>query len=73
MRKLAANLPVIVGLLVTVSFSADVPFLRALKTESTFGVWLVVLLPVAILLLISQLLLWWAWPRTRPWRTSSQR
>lgn len=67
MRRLAGNLPLIGGLLLTISFSADVPFLRALKTEDTFGVWLVVLLPLAILLLAVQPVVWWCWRWTRPW------
>ena len=70
-RKLAGNLPLIVGLLLTLSFSLDVPFLRAVKTEQTFGLWLVVLAPLAILLFVVQLVLWWRWPGTRPWRSGS--
>lgn len=59
----------IVGLLVTLSFSMDPPFLRVVKTEQTFGLWLVVLVPLAILLFALQLALWWRCSWTRPWRT----
>lgn len=68
MRRVVANLPVIAGLLITVSFSVDLPFLRAVKTEHAFGLWLVVLLPLAMLSFATQFLLWWRCPWTRPWR-----
>jgi len=68
-RKLVGNLPAIAGLLLSLAFSIDVPFLRSLKTEETFGLWVVVLVPLAILLFAAQLVLWWSWSWTRPWRT----
>ena len=68
MRVFASNLAGLLGLLLVVSFSADIAPLRPLKTEQTFGLWLVVLVPLAIVLLVTQLILWWRLPRTRPWQ-----
>ncbi|MEZ5064306.1 MAG: hypothetical protein R3B81_06195 [bacterium] len=68
MRMILTNLPGLLGLLLAISFSADIAPLRPLKTEQTFGLWLVVLVPLAIVLLATQLILWWRLPRTRPWR-----
>lgn len=67
MRKLAGNLPFLAGLPLALAYSMDVPFLRAVKTEQTFGLWLVVLAPLAVLLLVLQLVLWWFRPGTRFW------
>jgi len=68
MRKLLGNLPLLVGLALMIVFSVDTPGLRQLKTESTYGLWVVVLVPVAIALLLVQVVLWVRWPGTRPLR-----
>jgi hypothetical protein len=52
------HLPIIVSALITVTFSLDAPFLGALKTERTFGWWLVLLVPLAIILGLSQVAVW---------------
>ena len=68
MKRILLNLPLIIGLLIMVGFSADLPFLRPLKTETTFGWWVVVMVPVAVFLLITQIVLWCTVPASRPLR-----
>jgi len=41
-------------------------FLAPLKTETTFGLWVVVLVPLAVLLGIAQVVLWLCLPAARP-------
>ena len=66
MKKILLNLPLITSLLITVGFSADLAFLAPLKTETTFGLWVVVLVPLAVLLGIAQVVLWLCLPAARP-------
>ena len=68
MKKLLMNLPILVAAAITVGFSTDLSFLRPLKTEQTFGWWLVVLVPAAIILFVTQFVMWVCWPATRPLR-----
>ena len=68
MRKLAGNLPLLLGLLLAAAYSLDVPFLRPLKTEETFGVWLLIVAPLAVLLVLLQLVLWAYCAPLMPWR-----
>ena len=68
MRKVLSNLPLIIGFAIMIIFTWDAPFLRFLKTEQTFGYWVVVLVPAAVVLLVSQLVVWGLWSWTRPWR-----
>jgi len=70
MKRLLGNLPLILGLAIWAGFSMDLPFLAPLKTETTFGLWVAVLVPVAILLLAGQIVLWVVNPGTRPWGRS---
>ena len=62
------NLPLITSLVIIVGFSADLPLLEPLKTEATFGLWVVVLAPLAVLLLVTQVALWIRVPSARPLR-----
>jgi len=68
MRKLLGNLPVILGAALVIAFSADLPALRPLKTETSYGLWVVVLVPAAIALLLVQVVLWVRLPGTRLFR-----
>jgi hypothetical protein len=65
--RIRDNLPLVLGLAITVVFSCEAPVFRSLKTERTFGWWLVLGLPVAVLLFLGQLGLWVARPSSRPW------
>lgn len=52
------------GLITTVILTAgswDAPFLRPLRTELTYGWWVVVLYPLAALLALTQVVLWIGW------------
>lgn len=71
MKKLLLNVPGLAALAIVIGFSVDLPFLRSLKTEQTFGVWVVILVPGAVLFVIAQLILWLAYPTSRPWRRRS--
>jgi hypothetical protein len=66
MKKLVGNLPLVVSAAIMVAFSVDAPLTRALKTEATFGLWVAVLVPAAVVLLVVQILLWVRWPWIRP-------
>ena len=61
------NLPIIAAIAITVLFSTETPIDEFLKTEQSFGVWVTVLIPLAILLLLAQIAVWALRPRTRPW------
>jgi hypothetical protein len=67
MIRLLGNLPLVLGLGIMTVFSLDVPILAPLKTETSYGVWVVILVPAAVTLLVLQLVLWIVSPRTRPW------
>ena len=57
-RLLALHAPLLTAALLAFVFSADLPLFRPLKTEATYGLWVVVLVPLAILLFIVQVFLW---------------
>lgn len=67
MRRVRNNLPLLLALAITVAFSSDLPLLALLKSEQTFGWWLVVGVPAAMLLFGAQIALWTFFPTTRPW------
>lgn len=58
MKLVIANAPLLLAALLVVAFSADIPVLGPLKTESTFGWWLLGV-PIAVLVLAgAQVALW---------------
>jgi hypothetical protein len=57
----------VAALSITLAFSVDLPPLRALKTEQTFGLWVVFAAPLALGLAAVQIALWWRCPGARPW------
>lgn len=69
-KRLLGNLPLILGLSIAIGFSLDIPLLRFMKTEGTYGIWVVVLAPAAVLLLLTQVILWFVCPWTRLVRRS---
>ena len=58
---LVLHLPLLVAALIVVVFSSDIELFAPLKTESTFGYWLVVGVPAAALLVVAQVILWIVW------------
>jgi len=66
-RRLLDNLPLILVLGIMAAFSPDVSILAPLKTETSYGVWVVILVPAMVALLVLQIVLWIVSPRTRPW------
>ena len=52
------HLPGLAALLIAVAFSAEWEVLRPLKTEHTFGWWVVVLAPAAVILAVVQVGIW---------------
>jgi hypothetical protein len=52
------HLPGLTALLITVMFSAEWEVFRPLKTEQTFGWWVLVLVPAAVILGLVQVGIW---------------
>jgi len=57
-RLLLLHLPLLGASLIALVFSIDIELFRPLKTEFTFGFWVVVLVPISVLLAIVQLVIW---------------
>jgi hypothetical protein len=55
--RVLLNVPLLVAAAMIAAFSTDIPMLRPLKTEFTFGYWLL-LVPAAWILLAVQVVLW---------------
>ena len=57
-RPLLLHLPLSIAVAVMVVFSTDIEAFRPLKTEHTYGLWVVVLVPIAVFALLAQIAIW---------------
>jgi hypothetical protein len=65
-RLVVRHLPLLAAAAIVVVGSADIPAFQALKTESSYGLWVVVLIPAAVLLFLAQVAVWvWSLRRGR--------
>ena len=64
---LPGNVPIFAAIAITVIFSAETPLDELLKTEQSFGFWVTLFIPLAIVLVAAQIAVWAFLPGTRPW------
>ena len=61
LKILLFHFPLLVTLSIAFVASTDLALFRGLKTEDTYGWWVVVLMPIGAVMALTQVVLWLAW------------